>query len=132
METTGNIGKGNTITLPLKRIVPSKYWCFTYFYDDNFDMEPLETVLSKVAEKWIFGLEECPTTKKKHLQGYLEFKFKARPLECKLLKDYVMHWEKRKGTEQKNIDYCSKDGNFKTNIIFPEPLDCVDEQDLYL
>lgn len=131
METTGNVGKGNTITLPPKRIVPSKYWCFTYFYDDNFNMETLETILSKVAEKWIFGLEECPTTKKKHLQGYLEFKFKARPLECKLLKDYVMHWEKRKGTEQKNIDYCSKDGNFKTNIIFPEPLECIEECNLY-
>lgn len=134
METNGNSGEGNTITSPpnaSKRIVPSKYWCFTYFYEENENLETLETILNKIAEKWIFGFEECPTTKKKHLQGYLEFKFKHRPLECKLLKDYKMHWEKRKGTEQKNIDYCTKDGNFKTNIIFPEPLECIEYEKLY-
>lgn len=131
METNGNSGEGNTITSPLKRIVPSKYWCFTYFFNENDNLETLETILNKVGEKWIFGIEECPSTKKQHLQGYVEFKFKIRPLECKLLKDYKMHWEKRRGTEQKNIDYCSKDGNFKTNIIFPEKLECISEYNLY-
>lgn len=130
MEINGNACEGNTNTSQAKRIVPSKYWCFTYFYDDNENLETLETILNKIADKWIFGFEECPTTKKKHLQGYLEFKFKHRPLECKLLKDYKIHWEKRRGTYQKNIDYCTKDGNFKTNIDFPEPIECTLNYDI--
>lgn len=134
LETNGN-GEGNTNSSPsdakTKRCVPSKYWCFTYFYKETDNLETLETILNKIAKKWIFGFEECPSTGKKHLQGYLEFKFKSRPLETKLLQDYKMHWEKRRGTADKNIEYCSKDGNFKTNIVFPEPLECIEHEQLY-
>lgn len=65
--------------------------------------------------KYIIGHETCPTTGKKHLQGYIEAETKFRPLEK--FKEKDVHWEKRKGTREQNIKYCSKEGNYKSNFI---------------
>jgi len=121
METDGNIGKqletgeGNTITSPdRKRIVPSKCWAFTYFYKSENDIMHLETILSSDKSwKWIYGRETC-LQGRPHLQGYVNFKNKVRPVEKIKIKE--IHWEKTKGTEQQNIDYCSKDGIVTTNV----------------
>lgn len=118
LETSG----GNTKT-PLvvkkERIVPSKFWCFTAFADE---METLETKIKKVKNiKYILGNEICPETGKKHIQGYIETETKIRPVEY--FKTKTVHWEKRKGSKNDNLNYCSKEGNYKTNMEMPEVIE---------
>lgn len=115
LETSG----GNTKTplvIKKERIVPSKYWCFTAYATE---METLETKLKKDKKiKYIVGDEICPDTGRKHLQGYIECETKIRPIEYFKTKD--VHWEKRKGTKNQNLEYCSKEGNYRTNMEMPE------------
>ena len=73
-------------------------------------MELFETLKPKLAG-FIIGQEECPETHRAHLQGWLEFFKKGRPMtELKLPR--TIHWEKAKGTPRENYEYCGKDGAF--------------------
>lgn len=99
---------GNTIP----RITPSKYWCFTDF---DADLAKWQTTFYKNNIKYIIGKEICPSTGKAHLQGYIEAPSLIRPLE-KFKEFKSTHWEKRKGTREQNIAYCSKENNFVTNF----------------
>jgi len=94
------------------RISQSKYWCFTDF-DTNLDK--WTTIFEKENFLYIIGKEKCPTTGKDHLQGYIESPKPIRPLE-KFSKFKTVHWEKRKGTKEQNITYCSKEKNFISNF----------------
>lgn len=106
---------GNTITpsdkpeQPDKPKQPSaaKYWPFTW---NNYPSNWKEIIVPKFQHLagYIIGVEigEEGTP---HLQGYIEFKDKARPMG---LLPKEVHWEKRKGTREDNVRYCSKDGNF--------------------
>lgn len=123
METIGNAPEGNTILPPASRVarcIPCRRWAFTYFTEDPLEMETLESMLTNISE-WIYGIETCPTTGKKHLQGYVEFKEKTRPIEK--IKIPQIHWEKCKGTKEQNIIYCSKEGNVRTNIKLKKKLE---------
>lgn len=54
-------------------------------------------------------LEECPETKRLHLQGYIELKTSRRLSGTKsLFVGQSVHLERRKGTQQDAIDYCTK------------------------
>lgn len=119
METEG----GNTISpseqdkSSKKRQVPSRYWCFTSYEDEMEMMEIILKSFSKTKEyRYICGREICPTTDKKHLQGYVESDKKFRPIECFGTK--TTHWEHRAkdATTEDNIVYCSKDKEFITNF----------------
>lgn len=70
----------------------------------------------RTAGEYIFGEEKCPSTGRLHLQGYINFKTKCRPLER--FEIYGAHWEKCKGTLQQNWVYCTKDGKVHTNSKF--------------
>lgn len=90
------------------RISPSKYWAFTSF---ELNRDEIEEAWRDGAVKYIIGLEKCPKTGKKHLQGFVKFDKKCRPLETwKKLK--ISHWEKCKGGEDANVKYCSKEGDY--------------------
>jgi hypothetical protein len=56
----------------------------------------------------ICQLEKCPRTGRPHWQGYANF---TKAFGLSRLKTMLptAHWEKSKGTEQDNIDYCTKD-----------------------
>lgn len=115
----GSEEEGNTKLLPL-RTPAAKYWCFTYFYPTTFDFENFgSNVLSKLG-KYIYGLETCPTTGRAHLQGFIEFKKKCRPLESIKIKE--IHWEKCKADREANTKYCSKDGHTYTNMKIKRPI----------
>lgn len=47
-----------------------------------------------------------------HLQGFVQFKNKMRPLESSALKAYKGHWEKMRGTRREAINYTQKDGDY--------------------
>lgn len=107
---------GNTISPSVKAkpskkktISPAKRWSFTL---NNYTDEDFCSICSTIRAKCSIGIigkeigEECGTP---HLQGYLEFKSKTRPLTH--FKTSKIHWEKSKGNRKDNITYCSKDGD---------------------
>lgn len=113
---------GNTKQLP-QRISASKRWSFTYFYEkgsNGYDL--LIEEFKKINANYIIGKEVCPTTGKEHLQGYVEFADKIRPLENGNFKKLKIHWEKSKGNRNDNIIYCSKENNYISTFIMKKPL----------
>lgn len=52
--------------------------CTYDFTTFNVDRTALEVVLKKIAKKFCYQLEECPTTKRQHLQGRFSLKVKER------------------------------------------------------
>lgn len=125
----GSRSEGNTSPqtsmseMTLKRVSPSKSWCFTH---NNWNVDQLDQLVQtfvKCDMSYIIGREigECGTP---HLQGFVHSKkVKFRPIE-KFKLDFSPHWEKCKGTFDQNVTYCSKEGDFLTNIDMEEPLDC--------
>lgn len=105
------------------RINACKRWCLTYFSENGSDGAIiLEEIFKKLNANYILGRECCPTTGKVHIQGYVEFKSKMRPLENHDLKKLNAHWEKAKGNRQDNIVYCSKENKYITNIPIKKPI----------
>lgn len=115
---------GNT-----KQTPPARKWCFTL---NNWTKEELALLVAKFQfqqDKYIIGQEKGEEGTP-HLQGYVHFKVKCRPLSLGLTKR--IHWEKCKGSELQNIEYCSKDGKYDTNFPFvPEPLKILKDDELY-
>lgn len=109
-------GGGNTKTPPVHRANAAKRFTFTEFKMLAPEME----ILLKDLGNYIIGEEICPKSGKPHLQGYIEFHKKTRPLE--LFRDNKTHWEVAKGNRDANIKYCSKDGKYITNMKFPKPV----------
>jgi len=64
---------------------------------------------------WIIGKEIGSENNTPHLQIYFEHK---TPIAFKTIKNICnrVHIEKAKGNLKQNYDYCSKEGNFETNI----------------
>lgn len=117
-NSSNKVGRGNTITLPneegsrpRKQAAPSKRFSFTLY---NFDEDWKKQISSWFHEndKFVVGLEICPKTLRKHLQGYAEFDKKCRPLVSMQKTWKGAHCEKSKGNRNSNIKYCSKDGDF--------------------
>lgn len=62
----------------------------------------------------VFGLEECPETKRWHGQGYVEFRRNHRLSGVKaVLDDDSVHLESRTGPRERARDYCKEDGDFR-------------------
>lgn len=123
-------GEGNTKTSPTnqeivkeKRINGAKRWLFTWNnYPDNW-----LALLAPIFEKsvgYIFG-HEVGKKGTKHIQGYIEFKEKVRPIGY-LGIPKTIHWGDKdgkaaKGSKESNIVYCSKDGNVDEASTFRLP-----------
>lgn len=61
---------------------------------------------------YVVGKETCPDTKRKHLQGYIEFT-KEHTFN-KLQKNLKnIHFEGRLGTQEEAIKYCKKEGDYQ-------------------
>lgn len=129
---SGCRGEGNTITSPLNtksndkknRVNSSKHWCFTF---NNYKSEDIDTIIKCCVNgviNYIFQ-EETGKNGTKHLQGYLEFPSRVRPMSIFSMFKGI-HWEKSKGSKQENIVYCSKEdtrtGKIYTNIKLPKPI----------
>lgn len=83
----------------------ARNWCFTHFGEK----EELENV-KEHCTYLIFQKERCPTTKKEHFQGYVEFKENLRLGEVKKRFNISsLHLEPRRGTQEQAINYCKKE-----------------------
>lgn len=108
-DTPDTRAGGNTIN-PSSR---SRQWCCTINNYTDSDLTQL-TQLTQQSRFWIIG-KEVSESGTPHLQCYFQFKNAKR---FRTLKDISprAHWEKAKGDIQQNYKYCSKDGDFTTNI----------------
>lgn len=104
--------EGNTkSSIPGGRVAnPAKRWCFTIFEFKESWKEDICAMFQK-NDSYIFGFEICPKSGNKHLQGYVEFAKKERPLIRWRKMFPGVHIEKAKSNRKINITYCSKDGD---------------------
>lgn len=80
----------------------------------DFNMKNLfyyDTDLKDKASYIILGQEECPTTHKQHIQGFIISKQARTFKQWQSLLPAKVHFEKCYSQALKNIKYCSKDGN---------------------
>lgn len=119
--SNGSPGEGNT-NLPKKRASASKKWCFTFNNYKENEIDELIKVLAPISDLYYF-CKEVGDSGTPHLQGFVEFTNKQRPMEvCKFTNK--IHWEKMKGSIEENLEYCRKtDGEFFTNMKFPRILE---------
>lgn len=91
--------------------VQTKYWCFTLFeYPYEFKADLHNWWMAHMGDvQYICGqIEVCPTTKKDHFQGYIEYTRKKRLSEAKACFIQPVHLEMRRGTQAQAIDYTRK------------------------
>ncbi len=96
---------GNTKTPSSTKINPAKRWCFTLNNYNEDEYCSICSTIKALCSKGIIG-REIGESGTPHLQGYIEFKSKARP-KSKFSVQKI-HWEKCKGSREENIAYCSK------------------------
>ncbi len=88
-------------------------WCFTDF--ELLDWDKIYEMTEDI--RYIcWGEEICPTTKRKHYNGWLQFAQKKKKRlggVKKLCRSKVIHLEPCRGTEEANEKYCKKDGKWK-------------------
>lgn len=95
---------------------PRVRWCFTSFSVNSENKKWLNFELVPKVKFLIFGLETCPTTKKEHYQGYVEFKTKIRFKQVKkVLEKINPSIRSSRGSKEDNIKYCSKEGDYWIN-----------------
>lgn len=81
----------------------------TNFHDTQQWKQYLKTLYETGNVKYIIAqLEECPKTKKDHIQGYIELTKRFRFKSLKKMLGETVHIENRKGTQKQAIEYCSK------------------------
>lgn len=112
---------GNTKTkASAKQISPSIHWCFTI---NNYTANDIDDIKNCSSIKRYIFQEETGKCGTPHLQGYIEFKKKVRPMS--IFKKNNIHWEKTRDINA-SISYCSKpetrSGNIFTNIKMDEEL----------
>ena len=114
-NSANSAGGGVILKPPVKQGNPRKNWCFTLnnYTENEFsamchDLEELgEFIIGKEI-----GKEGTP-----HLQGFVSCKVKKRFEQLKKINNRL-HLEKSRGTKKQNYEYCSKEGNFISNIEF--------------
>lgn len=107
-KSSSENGGGNTISPPVKQCSPSKKWCFTLNNYTSENENDIRSKIESVCKQGGFG-KEVGESGTAHLQGWVEFKIKSRPVG---IFPKGMHWEKMKGSITDSITYCSKDGDY--------------------
>lgn len=120
-DTLDTSGEGNTKSSPspttsLDSKAKSRGWCFT---ENNYDEKFIDTMTHIFStKKWSYIMgKEIGTEGTHHIQGYICHKNAIRFSTLKKMMPRA-HLEKAKGSKKQNYNYCSKDGNFITNMDF--------------
>lgn len=115
---------GNTKTPSTKQISPAIRWCFTLNNYTEKEVSSIVSCFDLKAKLYILGDEVGEICGTPHIQGYVEFKTKCRPLSLHLPEKRI-HWEKAKGTPFENIEYCSKMSVLKSKGL-PRPIEVIE------
>lgn len=88
-----------------------------------YELENIPTELPKGCKYMIYQKEMCPETGRLHYQGYVELDKPTRINAVKrLFGGNGMHLDKRRGTQEEAIFYCSKDeSKVGPTMVFGEP-----------
>lgn len=122
-------GGGNTISPPpckKRRISGAKRWPFTW---NNYPEDWLAQMAPGLDGcEWIVGFE-VGASGTPHLQGYVEFPTKVRPIGYKGFPKEI-HWgdadgKPCKGDRAHNVKYCSKDGKVEPQSTLKPPREVV-------
>lgn len=108
-NTNSSPQKEKQLKVAAKRVSASKKWCFTWNnYPDNW-----LALLAPGFEgaRWRGCKEIGIFQSTPHIQGYIEFPVKVRPLGYKGLPK-EMSWHKMKGDMTDNENYCTKDTEY--------------------
>lgn len=132
---------GNTkVDLALNDVsnIRGRQWCFTLNNWSEVELVSLTQWVEEVGAKYIFA-KEVGESGTPHIQGYIHFKNQTYGRTCKS-KCYRAHWAKcatKRGklTEEQiqmnNLIYCSKEGNYTTNLFVPKTLKVLSRAQLY-
>ncbi len=105
MKNSSNSSKrvGNSKPPSTKQISPAKRWCFTLNNYSETDCSSIVPILTTFCDKYRIA-KEIGESGTPHLQGFISFKTKARPMS---VFDFTtsMHWEAAKGNDQAQVDY---------------------------
>ncbi len=113
---------------------PARHWVFTLF---NYNEVDIDNICSNAhVELYAMGEETCPTSGRRHLQGYLKLKKKGRVLG--LFKNKTIHWEisrDKANNYKKAILYTYKEKSAEnrhwSNFKMPKLLKLLREDELY-
>lgn len=108
----------NTKSQNKKQVSPAKYWCFTL---NNYNLDDINSISSICNQKkidYIFG-EEVGENNTPHLQGFIRYKTKNRPMNT--FNNDRIHWEKSKSSFENNVNYCIKQNKYHTNMKIQIP-----------
>lgn len=100
-------GKSGNTKLTSKQPSPAKRWCFTLNNYSEKDIAEIKFCKEFQSSKKYMFQEEKGESGTPHLQGFIIFSRKLRPLGLKLCGKRI-HWENMKGSIKENIVYCSK------------------------
>jgi len=92
---------------------PCRRWCYTLFTCNQLiGVDDFERDLRRVPgfRGLAQQLEQCPSTERIHLQGYVEFGCPKRLAALRKLNGRT-HWEPAKGSRRANVDYCTKESS---------------------
>ena len=133
VPNSSNSSKGGVILNPpfktkKKQISPAVRWCFTFNNYTNDEVSSIVPLLEQLGKVGCYS-KEVGESGTPHLQGYIEFRSKLRPLGR--FSQYGIHWEKAKGTRQQNLDYVSKDDDFAWTMGLPKPPTTIKRSDFY-
>lgn len=112
-----------------KQVSPANAWVFTLNNYTEDDLKFLSSKFSAEPEKYyfIYGKEVAPNTGTPHLQGYIKSRVKSKSGPLQKWRPFTefapikrAHWARAKGNLESNYHYCSKEGNFETNIPNPD------------
>ena len=115
-----NVPEGGNTKTPSSsvktKINAAKKWCFTLNNWTAEDLEMLKNTNVPLCHKMMFQSEIGENESTPHLQGWIEFKKKHRPLE--VFKSTRIHWEKMNGSIQSNIEYCGKTETYTGEVRY--------------
>lgn len=130
-DSSNSSTAGGNTKPPPKQDSPKKRWCFTL---NNYSEDEYNNLISffssDSSNKYIIGKENgelkyediiLSPAGTPHLQCYCNFANKIRFTALKKI-NTRLHIAKCRGTELENIKYCSKEGDYISNMRVPKPL----------
>lgn len=121
--TSGTPGTGRGVILkpPPSSKTKHRAYCLTLNNYTEQDLDQWNRHFKVKGKNWIIG-KEIGEEKTPHLQAYIQYK---SPRSFDKIKSLFRkaHIECAKGSPKDNWIYCSKDGDFTTNMDFEDPKD---------
>lgn len=105
----------------------SRKWCMTINNYSDDELTQIHSMFEEKALHYIIGKEIGEEEKTKHLQIFIQYKSARRFSSMKKTFPRA-HIEIAKGSLKHNFEYCSKDGDFLSNIDLRSPQDKIKEK----